>query len=141
MVVEDEINVDVFDNMNDENDEEFPMHDVPELEEDDEEDVENQGSPQHKRSRHTSSEPRSHNHISQSHVKIALTLYKVQPSIYLLDFQRLEDDTIGFLKLCAHIITELKNISAAARVAAMMSMQNGGNSQRLSSSPVPMSQA
>lgn len=50
-------------------------------------------------------------------VKIALTLYKVQQSIYLLDFQRVEGDAFGFMKLCARIITELKNLSAASRTS------------------------
>ena len=48
-------------------------------------------------------------------VKIALSLYKVQQNIYLLDFQRVEGDAFGFMKLCALIITELKNLSAASR--------------------------
>jgi 5'-AMP-activated protein kinase catalytic alpha subunit len=50
-------------------------------------------------------------------VKIALSLSKVQQSIYLLDFQRVEGDAFGFMKLCALIITELKNLSAASRSA------------------------
>jgi len=50
-------------------------------------------------------------------VKIALTLYKVQQNIYLLDFQRVEGDAFGFMKLCARIITELKNLSAASKSA------------------------
>ena len=48
-------------------------------------------------------------------VKIALSLYKVQANIYLLDFQRVEGNAFGFMKLCALIITELKNLSAASR--------------------------
>jgi 5'-AMP-activated protein kinase, catalytic alpha subunit len=67
-------------------------------------------------------------------VKIALSLYKVQQNIYLLDFQKTEvclpspslysssvsllsrqGDAFGFMKLCALIITELKNLSAASR--------------------------
>lgn len=48
-------------------------------------------------------------------VKIALSLYKVQQNIYLLDFQRIEGDAFGFMKLCALIVTELKNLSAASR--------------------------
>jgi hypothetical protein len=32
----------------------------------------------------------THNHLSDVHIKIALSLYRVQPGIYLLDFQRLE---------------------------------------------------
>ena len=48
-------------------------------------------------------------------VKVALSLYKVQQSIYLLDFQRLEGDAFDFMKLCAMTITELKNLSAASR--------------------------
>ncbi|KAJ1399589.1 hypothetical protein B484DRAFT_247885 [Ochromonadaceae sp. CCMP2298] len=51
-------------------------------------------------------------------VKVALSLYKVQQNIYLLDFQRVEGDAFGFMKLCAFIITELKNLSAASRAAA-----------------------
>ena len=49
-------------------------------------------------------------------VKVALSLYKVQQSIYLLDFQRVEGDAFGFMKLCAMTITELKNLSVANRV-------------------------
>lgn len=52
-------------------------------------------------------------------VKIALTLYKVQQNIYLLDFQRVEGDAFGFMKLCARIITELKNLSAASKSSSM----------------------
>jgi len=54
-------------------------------------------------------------------VKIALSLYKVQQNIYLLDFQKVEGDAFGFMKLCALIITELKNLSAASR--ANMALQ------------------
>lgn len=56
-------------------------------------------------------------------VKIALSLYKVQQSIYLLDFQRIEGDAFGFMKLCALIITELKNLSAASRGQMAVSSQ------------------
>jgi len=58
---------------------------------------------------------------SSNGVKIALSLYKVQQNIYLLDFQRIDGDVFGFLKLCALIITELKNLSAASR--GQMSVQ------------------
>lgn len=51
-------------------------------------------------------------------IKAALSLYKVQQSIYLLDFQRVEGDTFGFMKLCSLIITELKNLSAQSRAQA-----------------------
>lgn len=65
-------------------------------------------------------------------VKVALSLYKVQQSIYLLDFQRLEGDAFDFMKLCAMTITELKNLSAASRVwqaqmAAQQQAQGGAN--------------
>jgi hypothetical protein len=82
-------------------------------------------------------------------VKIALSLYKVQQSIYLLDFQRIEVNTVwtqshqsfihhrvnnryqgdafGFMKLSALIITELKNLSAASRMQATMPIQPSGN--------------
>lgn len=53
--------------------------------------------------------------ISETRFKIALSLYKVQQNIYLLDFQRVEGGALGFMKLCALIIAELKNLSAANR--------------------------
>eukprot|EP01035_Chromulina_nebulosa_P037299 gene37299-50336_t len=59
-------------------------------------------------------------------IKIALSLYKVQQNIYLLDFQRVEGDSFGFMKLCAFIITELKNLSAQYRA----STQAGAIQQR-----------
>jgi hypothetical protein len=59
----------------------------------------------------------------EAHVKIALSLYKVQQSIYLLDFQRVEGDSFGFMKLCAFIITELKNLSAASRAQQQQQQQ------------------
>ena len=66
-------------------------------------------------------------------VKVALALYKVQQSIYLLDFQRLEGDALDFMKLCALTITELKNLSAASRVwqaqLAAQQAQGGGANQ------------
>lgn len=57
-----------------------------------------------------------------SKVKIALSLYKVQQSIYLLDFQRVEGDSFGFMKLCALIITELKSLSAANKSSSQQQM-------------------
>ena len=56
-------------------------------------------------------------------IKIALSLYKVQQSIYLLDFQRIEGDPFGFMKTCAMVITELKNLSAASRALALQQQQ------------------
>jgi len=58
-------------------------------------------------------------------VKIALSLYKVQQNIYLLDFQWIEGDVFSFMKLCANIITELKNLSAAARSAMQIQQMLG----------------
>ena len=55
-------------------------------------------------------------------VRVALSLYKVQANIYLLDFQRVEGNAFGFMKLCALIITELKNLSAASRAQSMALM-------------------
>jgi hypothetical protein len=75
-------------------------------------------------------------------VKAALSLYKVQQSIYLLDFQRVEvsdifafnvsieydhhvcsqGDAFGFMKLCSLIVTELKNLSAASRAQQQASL-------------------
>ena len=48
-------------------------------------------------------------------IKIGLTLYKVQQSIYLLDFQKITGDAFSFMTLCANIITELKTLSAASK--------------------------
>lgn len=48
-------------------------------------------------------------------IKCGLTLYKVQQSIYLLDFQKMTGDAFSFMTLCASIITELKTLSAASR--------------------------
>lgn len=57
-------------------------------------------------------------------IKIMLTLYKVQQSIFLLDFQNVDGDCFGFMTLCAKIIKELKALSAASRaVAAQMQQQ------------------
>jgi hypothetical protein len=50
-----------------------------------------------------------------SPTKVALSLYKVQQSIYLLDFQRIEGEPFSFMRLCALIVAELKNLSAASR--------------------------
>ena len=49
-------------------------------------------------------------------VKIGLTLYKVQHSIYLLDFQKINGDAFTFMTLCANIINELKTLSAASKL-------------------------
>lgn len=65
--------------------------------------------------------------VMDTKIKIALSLYKVQQNIYLLDFQRVEGDAFGFMKLCAFIITELKNLSAQSRASAI----SAGQSQRL----------
>ena len=59
-------------------------------------------------------------------IKIALSLYKVQQSIYLLDFQRVEGDAFSFMKICSMVITELKNLSAASRAMQQMQMNNSG---------------
>jgi len=48
-------------------------------------------------------------------VKIGLTLYKVQQTIYLLDFQKMSGDAFSYMTLCANIITELKTLSAASK--------------------------
>jgi len=48
-------------------------------------------------------------------IKCGLTLYKVQQSIYLLDFQKMTGDAFSFMTLCANIITELKTLSAASK--------------------------
>mmetsp|Transcript_13620 Transcript_13620/g.17639 ORF Transcript_13620/g.17639 Transcript_13620/m.17639 type:complete len:589 (+) Transcript_13620:83-1849(+) len=54
------------------------------------------------------------NDISDT-IMIYLSLYKVQPSIYLLDFQKIDGNPFDFMTLCARIITELKTLSQANR--------------------------
>jgi len=49
-------------------------------------------------------------------IKIFLSLYKVQASIYLLDFQKMEGNPFDFMTLCARIITELKALSQVRRL-------------------------
>ena len=56
-------------------------------------------------------------------IKIGLTLYKVQQSIYLLDFQKMTGDPFCFMTLCANIITELKALSAASKQQQLMAQQ------------------
>jgi len=46
---------------------------------------------------------------------IALSLYKVQQHIYLLDFQKIEGDCFTFMALCAKIISQLKTLSAQSK--------------------------
>ena len=96
-------------------------------------------------------------------IKIGLTLYKVQQSIYLLDFQKMTGDAFSFMTLCANIITELKTLSAATKqqqallaqqqaaakqAAAFQKQQNmggglppspSGQSQQRAQPPVPPS--
>ena len=55
-------------------------------------------------------------------IKIGLTLYKVQQSIYLLDFQKMTGDAFSFMTLCANIITELKTLSAASKQQQQQAM-------------------
>jgi 5'-AMP-activated protein kinase catalytic alpha subunit len=56
-------------------------------------------------------------------IKIGLTLYKVQQSIYLLDFQKMTGDAFSFMTLCANIITELKTLSAASKQQQLLAQQ------------------
>jgi len=62
-------------------------------------------------------------------ITIGLTLYKVQQSIYLLDFQKIAGDPFSFMTLCANIITELKTLSAASKQALMTIAQQQGAMQ------------
>lgn len=71
-------------------------------------------------------------------VKIGLTLYKVQQSIYLLDFQKMTGDAFSFMTLCANIITELKTLSAASRLQqqqALMAQQAAAAGEPLDQQP------
>lgn len=74
---------------------------------------------------HVHAPPQKAPPVNDEPVKIALSLYKVQQHIYLLDFQRIEGDAFSFMKLCALIITELKNLSAASRAAMAASPRDG----------------
>ena len=63
-------------------------------------------------------------------IKIGLTLYKVQQSIYLLDFQKMTGDAFSFMTLCANIITELKTLSAASKQQqALLAQQQAAAAQ------------
>lgn len=65
-------------------------------------------------------------------VKISLSLYKVQQSIYLLDFQKMTGDAFSFMTLCSNIITELKTLSAASKQQqAMLAQQHATQLQRI----------
>ena len=57
------------------------------------------------------------------YIKIHLALYKVQQSIYLLDFQKIHGDGFSFMSLCANIITELKTLSAANKQQMLLQEQ------------------
>jgi 5'-AMP-activated protein kinase catalytic alpha subunit len=68
-------------------------------------------------------------------IKIGLTLYKVQQSIYLLDFQKMAGDAFSFMTLCANIITELKTLSAASKQQqAMLAQQHAAQQVSTASS-------
>eukprot|EP00816_Leptocylindrus_hargravesii_P008319 CAMPEP_0196809672 /NCGR_PEP_ID=MMETSP1362-20130617/9581_1 /TAXON_ID=163516 /ORGANISM="Leptocylindrus danicus, Strain CCMP1856" /LENGTH=745 /DNA_ID=CAMNT_0042184427 /DNA_START=239 /DNA_END=2476 /DNA_ORIENTATION=- len=65
-------------------------------------------------------------------VKIGLSLYKVQQSIYLLDFQKMTGDAFSFMTLCSNIITELKTLSAASKQQqAMLAQQHAARQAAL----------
>ena len=67
-------------------------------------------------------------------IKIGLTLYKVQQSIYLLDFQKINGDAFSFMTLCANIIAELKTLSAASKLQQQqqqVSWQNNSGEERI----------
>jgi hypothetical protein len=52
--------------------------------------AEEEGENRNKRSKSSPNDTRNHSRLLESHIKIALSLYKVQQNIYLLDFQRIE---------------------------------------------------
>mmetsp|Transcript_54757 Transcript_54757/g.110075 ORF Transcript_54757/g.110075 Transcript_54757/m.110075 type:complete len:629 (+) Transcript_54757:212-2098(+) len=74
-------------------------------------------------------------------IKIFLSLYKVQASIYLLDFQKMEGNPMDFMTLCARIITELKALSQASRqhqlAQQQLAAQHQQAQQRVSMSQQP----
>jgi 5'-AMP-activated protein kinase catalytic alpha subunit len=53
-------------------------------------------------------------------LKIGLRLYKVQESIYLLDFQKISGDNFYFLQQCAKIIILLQQGLGGRRLAESM---------------------
>lgn len=58
-------------------------------------------------------------HSGPHFIKIFLTLYKVQTSIYLLDFQKMDGNPFDFMTLCARVITELKALSQVVTPLAL----------------------
>jgi Kinase associated domain 1 len=58
-------------------------------------------------------------------------LYKVQPNIYLLDFQKVSGDAFSFITFCANITEELRALSAASRAQeqALLARQQGSGEQ------------
>jgi len=63
------------------------------------------------------------------HIIIALSLYKVQQHIYLLDFQKVDGDSFTFMELCAKIITQLKALSAQSKAMQLAAAQQQLHSQ------------
>lgn len=70
--------------LEDNTDEELPLN-----EHDNDTDDMSEGGGRNKRSK-ASNDVATHSRLLDSHIKIALSLYKVQQNIYLLDFQRIE---------------------------------------------------
>ena len=65
-------------------------------------------------------------------IVVALSLYRVQRGIYLLDFQRVDGDSISFMKFSALVVDELKNLSKA-RLAQSTEPENAAGLTSLSS--------
>ena len=62
--------------------------------------------------------------------KVALSLYKVQQSIYLLDFQRVEGCPFSFMNIASGIIGELKRLSALAKKQQQQGPAGGNDMNR-----------
>mmetsp|Transcript_16290 Transcript_16290/g.22954 ORF Transcript_16290/g.22954 Transcript_16290/m.22954 type:complete len:688 (-) Transcript_16290:185-2248(-) len=56
-------------------------------------------------------------------IKFGLTLYKVQPQVYLLDFQKMTGDSFSFMTLCSNMVNELTALSQASKQLAQQQQQ------------------
>mmetsp|Transcript_19293 Transcript_19293/g.29721 ORF Transcript_19293/g.29721 Transcript_19293/m.29721 type:complete len:521 (-) Transcript_19293:626-2188(-) len=61
-------------------------------------------------------------------IKIGLALYKVQPHVYLLDFQKMTGDSFSFMTLCSNIVSELTTLGQASKQLSQQQQQSGSGS-------------
>jgi len=68
-------------------------------------------------------------------VKVALSLYKVQHAVHLLDFQLVEGSPFSFMKICAILILELKRLSQMQTLKATIMSEEATKSILASQNP------